>query len=253
MRMSNYSVKILSKQMLANNTLGIRIEKPAGFTFQPGQYVTLTIPNTTDIDPNGNGRYFSIANSPDEPNLLFGIRLLDTAYKKRLISLDVGETVEINDAAGSFLIDQSSNRPLVFFAGGIGVTPIRSMVNHLIKNNISREITAFYSNRTPEDAAFMDDFASWQREHESFKIIHTMSRVSEEHSWAGNRGRFTTELVSSHMARLKKPICYIVGTHEFISGIRTILNNIGIPEQDVIREVYCGYCPDHSCCCDYVH
>ena len=127
--------------------------------FKPGQYLEWTLPHEK-IDNRGMRRYFTIASSPTEKDMIMGVKFYDkpSSYKQSLISLENQGIVVASQLAGDFTLPKDKNKKLIFIAGGIGVTPFRSMIKYLIDNNEKRDIVIFYSNKSFADIAYKEIF-----------------------------------------------------------------------------------------------
>ena len=114
----------MSSRPLTPTTHGIRVEKPAGFTFEPTQFTFLQLetPDGVDVRP------MSLATSPTRPDLEYGVRVSDSAYKRAFAALQSGDTVTVQGPLGHYILDQS--RPAVLVAGGIGITPLKGMAEY---------------------------------------------------------------------------------------------------------------------------
>ncbi|MGH9821804.1 MAG: FAD-dependent oxidoreductase [Blastocatellia bacterium] len=158
--MAMHVVRLLAREEIARETIALHFERPESFEFKPGQYVSLRLIDPPETDDEGNSRYFSITTAPHEPNLTFATRVRNTAMKRVLNSTPLGTEVKITGPFGAFTLDADATRPVVFIAGGIGITPFRSMVVHAAHERLPHRIWLFYSNRTPEDAAFLQELQS---------------------------------------------------------------------------------------------
>lgn len=110
-------------------------------------------------DEEGNKRGFSLNSAPDDPELMFTTRLRDTAFKRVLKTMPLGTPVKLEGPFGDFTLIHNPRRPAVFLAGGIGVTPFRSIARWAAHQKLPKRIFLFYSNRRPEDAPFLDELA----------------------------------------------------------------------------------------------
>ena len=113
------------------------LEKPEGFDFIAGQYMTVSLFNPPETDDEGDSRFLSIASAPYEKYLMVATRIRDTAFKRVLKNLLVGSEIKIAGPDGSFYLPQKSFRPVVFLIGGIGITPVFSIIKNkpLTKNS----------------------------------------------------------------------------------------------------------------------
>jgi len=145
--MANHQVRLRKKEAIAEGTMTFYFEKPAGFQFKPGQFANLTLVSPPETDAEGNVRMFSIASAPFEDDLMFTTRMRDTAFKRVLKSMPFGTEIKLGGPFGSFTLHSDSSRPAVFLAGGIGITPFRSMILHASRSRLPHRLLLFYSNR----------------------------------------------------------------------------------------------------------
>ena len=127
--MPRFASKLVKRSDVADGTTAFAFERPAGFDFVAGQYLTVTLPDPLYDDPKGNLRTFSIASPPHETNhLLVATRMTGSPFKRSLAEAPLGAAVSIFGPAGDFTLPAVAATPLVFIAGGIGITPFRSMI-----------------------------------------------------------------------------------------------------------------------------
>ena len=152
--MPKHVIKLTDKQEIAKDTMTFEFEIPDDFEFRAGQtgYFTLIDPDETDEE--GNSRTFSFTHAPTENKLEIATRLRDSAFKRVLQDLPVGSEIKCNAPFGTFTLHNKESKPAVFLIGGIGITPIRSMIAEVTNRKTSHDITLLYSNRKPEDAPF---------------------------------------------------------------------------------------------------
>src|SRR6476646_8209524 len=125
---TTYLVTLNDRRQVAERTMAFQFEKPDGFTFTAGQSIDLTLMNPPETDGEGNGRTFSIASAPDEDLLLVATRMPDTAFKRVLGTLPINSHVTIEGPFGNLVLHHDQAKAGVFLAGGIGITPFRSIL-----------------------------------------------------------------------------------------------------------------------------
>lgn len=125
---NGYSITLIERRLVAEGTMAFYFDKPPQFVFTPGQFVDLTLPQPSETDAEGNTRALSIASAPQESTLMVATRLRDTAFKRELQRMPLGSIVRMEGPFGQFVLHPDQTRPAVFLAGGIGITPFRSMV-----------------------------------------------------------------------------------------------------------------------------
>ena len=239
---STFTSKLKSRETLAEGTMGFYFEKPAGLDFKPGQYMDMTLIDPPQTDAEGNIRSLSIASAPEEEHLLFATRMRDTAFKRFLGSAPMGAEVKMEGPMGSFTLHNNASKPAVFLAGGIGITPFSSIVRHAAKARLPHRLFLFYSNRRPEDAAFMDLLGDLERQNPNYKFIPSMSEMRKSsRPWKGETGFINREMLARHLNALQGPIYYIAGPPAMVAAMRQMLSGAGVDEDDIRTEEFAGY------------
>jgi ferredoxin-NADP reductase len=126
--LAGFRTGLLSRNSVAEGTMAFHFARPKGFSFKAGQAADLTLLNPPETDSEGNIRTFSIASPPFEEQLTFATRMRDTAFKRSLKVVPLGTEIQIAPPSGSFTLHKNANKPAVFLAGGIGITPFLSVI-----------------------------------------------------------------------------------------------------------------------------
>lgn len=201
--------------------------------------VTLIEPPETDAE--GNTRSFSIASAPFETDLTVATRMRDTAFKRVLRAMPPGSEVSIAGPFGSFTLRQNS-QPAVFLAGGIGITPFRSMLLQAFRDKMVRRFFLFYSNRRPEDAAFLEELQELEGKAAGFRLIATMTDMQKSRRpWEGETGRVNPAMLAKYLAELNGPAYYVAGPPGLVAAMQGVLQAARIKEDDVVTEEFPGY------------
>jgi len=233
------TTKLLERFEVAHNTMAFRLAKPPGWEFRPGQSLDLTLLNPPETDTEGNTRAFSIASPPQDPTLLVATRMRDTAFKRVLKSLPIGSGIGIAGPFGSFSLHNQASRPSILLAGGIGITPFHSIALHAAREKLPHRIILFYSNRRPEDAAFLDELRSLHTQNPNFKLVATMTGTHD--SWNGETGHIDKAMLHRYVAELDGAICYIAGPPSMVKGLTSVLPDWGVDTDDIRSEEFAGY------------
>src|SRR5690349_18163535 len=155
-------------------------DKPAGFSHEAGQNAMFRLIDPPEDDAEGPMRTFTIASAPYERELMIATRMRDTAFKRTLRAVPLGTKIEMEGPAGLMVLHEDPARPAVFLAGGIGITPFRAMTRDAMKRELPHRIVLFYSNRRPQDAAFLAELERLQGP--KFRLVTTMTDAPE---WQG--------------------------------------------------------------------
>jgi ferredoxin-NADP reductase len=125
--MPSYGVRLAKPEEIAEGTMAFHFEKPAGFSFKPGQAIDVVLdspcPHAQRADAQSYRHTFSIASAPFEDELVVAMRMRDSAFKRALKSLPLGSLVKLEGPVGLFTLHEDRARPAVFIAGGIDITP----------------------------------------------------------------------------------------------------------------------------------
>jgi ferredoxin-NADP reductase len=238
--MASYQVKLAGREELAEGTLAFRFEKPAGFEFKAGQAIVLE-----RLDPQAadgqKRRTFSLVSAPFEPALVVATRMRDTEFKRTLKTLPEGAAMKLLGPIGQFTLG-SGARPAVFIAGGIGITPFMSMLRKAASERSSQPRVLLYSNRRPEDAAFLSELQELERQNGNFRLVATMTEMSKSaRKWDRQTGFIDADLISRATGGLKAPIYYVVGPPAMVLAMQETLRGAGVSDEDIRSEEFYGY------------
>jgi ferredoxin-NADP reductase len=237
-----YESRLLSRVEVAEGTMAFHFEKPVQFDFKPGQAADVTLSNPPETDAEGNTRTFSIASSPFQNELMFATRMRDTAFKRSLKKVPLGTAVKIGPAMGSLTLHKNSAKPAVFLTGGIGITPFLSIVRQADHDRLPHRLYLFYSNRRPEDAAFLEALQLLENSNPNFQLICTMTEMSKSRKvWKGETALIDKEMLNRHLSDLQGPIYYIAGPPTMVAAMQQTLVSAGVEEDDIRAEEFAGY------------
>lgn len=235
-------MKLKERKEIANGTMAFLLEKPAGFEFKAGQAMEVKLENPPETDAEGNSRAFSIASAPHEPYVMFATRMRDSAMKNSLKKIPLGTELQVDGPWGDLKLHTRAARPGVFLAGGIGITPFRSIVLDAAKNKLAHKLWLFYSNRRPEDAAFLEELGRAEKENPNFKMIATMTEMEKSsRPWHGKTGFVDQKMLAAAIGDLSAPIYYIAGPGSMLNAMKKMLLEAGVNEDDVRAEEFAGY------------
>jgi ferredoxin-NADP reductase len=237
-----FTAKLHSRQEVAEGTMAFRFEKPAGWTFKPGQFVDLTLLDPPETDGEGNTRSLSIASAPEEETIMVATRMRDSAFKRVLERLPAGTEVKIEGAFGSLTLHKNSERAAVLLAGGIGITPFRSIAVHAARAKLPHRIFLFFGNHRPEDAPFLDELAGLEQQNPNFRLIATMDAMDRSHHpWQGETGFIDQAMLERHLKQAASPLYYIAGPPEMVATMQNLLAQAGVDDEDIRAEEFSGY------------
>lgn len=199
--------------------------------FKAGQYVFLKDPNFSNPEEE---HPFSITSTPDRTNLEFCIKQYGDwteSFAKRV----KGSIVFVSEPQGEFVWDKDITYA-VFLLGGIGISPIMSILRTLQKKGNESEIVMIYGNRTPKTIAYEKELHQLENTLSNFKVIHVFSDIPYTHSWSGYRGFITKDIIEKEVNVKKNPTVFFIGPPIFIEKMNRILHSIGINQSQMKKE-----------------
>lgn len=213
-------------------------KKPPGFNFYAGQYLDYELPVK---DPDGNTRSFTIASSPTEDFLMLSTKNGKSVFKKNLLSLKPGTEVKTSHPAGTFTLDEKS--PAVMIAGGIGITPFRSMIKYALDQKLTTPMTLIYSSSTKkvktavkrgfylnsdENFPFKKELDAWKQNLPNLNIIY--------HNSSQNGHLTKLPAITYHL-----PIYYLAGPPKMVDSFEKMLLEMGVEETNIRYDRFGGY------------
>jgi ferredoxin-NADP reductase len=239
---ARYKSKLTNREEIAEGTMAFHFEKPPGFQSRAGQAIDITLLNPPETDAEGNVRTFTVASPPFAEDLVIATRMRDTAFKRSLKAAPLGTDVSIEGPSGSFTLHKNSSKAAVFLAGGIGITPFMSIASQATRDTLPQELYLFYSNRRPEDTAFLDTLEAIRQQNPRFHLIATMTEMTKSHrQWKGENGFVNREMLEKYIPDLHGPIYYVAGPPGLVTAMRGILTGAGVDEDDIRTEEFAGY------------
>lgn len=235
-------VRLVRRETVAEGTMAFHFSKPPAFRHQAGQSVLLKLVNPPETDSEGDARTFTLASAPHEEVLIIATRMRDTAFKRVLKTAPIGMAAVIDGPHGEMVLHDDPARPAVFLAGGIGITPFLSMARHAAQARLPHRLYLFYSNRRPEDAAFIVELRQMEQANPNYRLIATMAEPEKSsHPWSGETGFIRRDLLERHLPDLASPVYYFAGPPQMTMAMQKMLEDIGIPEQEMRYEEFYGY------------
>ncbi len=213
-----HKVKLLEKKDVAQGTTAFWFEKPSGYNFIAGQHTTWQLINPPETDPEGDSREFSFACPPSDENLMITSRMRDTAFKRVLHNLPIGTEIEIGEPEGDFVLHSDASRPAVFLAGGIGITPFRSMV----LDAPTRKIVLVAINRTPEETPFLNELGA-------INIFTSQT------------GHPTFDTINQATGSTMNAVYFVAGPGKMVHAMRNLLLENSIDDLYIKTEDFEGY------------
>ena len=240
-RPQRYVLPLLDSRRESATAMTFRFStEGTGFRYRSNQAIRLALPGVDD--PWGPVRSFSLSSSPSEQGFIsVTCKISDTPFKRALERLTPGETAEVYGPLGAFLLD--GQRPSLFLAGGIGITPFRGMYRYAADTGDPQERRLLYSARVPEELVFRAELDEISRKSPQLQVQYTVTRPKEsKERWNGRTGRIGARWIRETAENLDRPKYYVAGLPGMVQDVVMLLTGpLGVPEDDIDYEVFRGY------------
>jgi glycine betaine catabolism B len=234
-------LRLKERIKIAPDTYDFIFNHIRNFAFAPGQYMEWTLGHEHP-DTRGNRRYFTLASAPTEKTLRLGVKFYQksSTFKKAMLSMTSGDEIVAAQLAGDFVLPKDPRQKCVLIAGGVGVTPFRSMIKYLLDTHRPRPITLFYANKTVDDILYKDVFDRAQHELGIQTIYAVTDTKNLPSSWTGTIGRITPELIKSKLPDHRRCIFYLSGPKSMVDSFKETLQQMHVPSSHIRTDFFSG-------------
>lgn len=204
--------------------------------YEAGQFIELTL-HSPSPDERGIKHWFTLSSSPTEERLSITTRFTPdrgSTFKQTLLALKPGQEVNMSDPMGDFVLPTDKSRPLVFVAGGIGITPMRSMIKWLHDNQEQRTIQLIYATSTPEELVFRELFAS-------YGLPVTLIVSNPPARWEGESGHITAERILELSPNVEDKLYYMSGPEPMMETLFKDFQKLGVDTPQLVTDYFPGY------------
>lgn len=209
--------------------------QPARYT--AGQYTELHLPHKNP-DKRGTKRWFTLSSSPNSELLTITTKYAgddkSSSFKKALFDLQPGTEVDMAEPMGDFVLPKLVQTPLVFVAGGIGITPFHSILEWLYETMEERPIKLLYGVRNEDEIIFQDTF-----DRASVEPTIIVSEPSD--SWGGERGQLSAELILGLEKPSEDTLVYLSGPEPMVQALARDLHKQGLPKNQIVSDEFPNY------------
>ena len=206
--------------------------------FQAGQYMEWTLDHVP-ADGRGNRRSFTIASSPTEDTIQVGLKYYDpsSTFKSVFASMKPGDTIVAGQVTGSFTLNGMEGKKLAFIAGGVGITPFRSMIKQIIDEDGQQDIVVLYSVADLQEQAYRDVF--YEAQSHGVRLITIASNITVAPEVIS--GPITTALIQAQIPDFKDRTFFVSGPNSMVQGVRQSLSQGGVSRTRIHTDYFSGY------------
>ncbi|MHB1340633.1 MAG: ferredoxin--NADP reductase [Coriobacteriia bacterium] len=231
---NTWKVAFLGQWPCAEGIVTFRFSKPAGYEFNAGQFFTLTL-GTREGDQS---KHFSHASAPEDATIDLTTRITGSAFKDALMALAPGEDVTLTGPRGRLTVPPSA-RAVGFLTGGVGITPARSIIRHLVLSGVPLGIALFYGNRSDDCVPYAEEFRALSGIRDGFTLVEVIEQPTG--AWTSEVGRITADLVRRYAPGVEDYFWIVSGPPPMVEAMRTVVADLGLGPESVIFESFAGY------------
>jgi ferredoxin-NADP reductase len=205
--------------------------------YQAGQFffVTIVVNETEAVHT------FSFSSSPTEKEYLeFSKRMTSSDYSRALAAMEPGAWAHLRGPAGSFTLPQRSEK-LAFLTGGIGITPMRSMLRYIVDKGLPHDVVLLYSNSSLEETTFREELDSMALGHEKVRVEYVPSGQDLPPGWTGKTGRIDKFLIVELIPDYRDRLFYLCGPPGMVVSLQEALAKLDVPKEQIRQDSFTGY------------
>lgn len=238
--MQEFKVKLTGKRQEASGTKTFLFAKPAGFEYIAGQYAYFTLPELKFPDPRGKIRHFTISSSPTEDFLSITVRVRkESGYKQTLDQLPEGTEIDFRGPTGDFVLDEKDTKPQVMIAGGIGITPYRSIIKDINDRSLNTPIYLLYANSHEDEITFKTELDEIASKNSNIKVTYFISEPDA--NWKGEKGRMDSSSISHLTSHISRPTFWLCGPPLMVQALEEVMDKLKVPQENLKVEKFSGY------------
>jgi len=232
---------LVEKKEIAQGTYEFSFTPNMRLGYYPGQYLEWTLPEGKGTDARGNRRYFTIASSPTDSLVRLGVRLTEplSSFKQSLLALTPGTTISAAHISGDFTLPEKPEQKVAFIAGGIGITPFRSMIGYMVDTKQQRDTVLLYSNKTGEEVGYYDFFESAKA---TIPLKTVYALTNDTRPFVGTvHGFIDATLIQREIPDYKERTFYISGPRSMVVAFQKTLRELGLPGSHIRTDYFPGF------------
>ena len=240
--MAEFQMSLVDRQRIARDTMAFWFNtNETRYEFRAGQHADFLFMNPPTESAGDNSRTLSLANSPGDKGLvMIALRMRQTGFKTALKAAALGTRFQVSRPRGSFTLHKDTTRAAVFLAGGIGITPMRSILYWAAEERLPHKLYLFYANRDAEDVAFLEELEGLAAQNPNFTLIPTLTRRKGP-TWSHESGPIDRGLLKRYLPGLNGPVYYVAGPSGMVAAMTTMLRSSSVSDDDIKTEEFGDY------------
>lgn len=232
--MKEYTVKVTEVIQRTPTAVSIRMDRPDGFEYDPGQWAVFSL----EVNDGLETRPLSFSSSPTEGFLEFTKGVTRSAFSTAVKECEPGDLVKFKGPAG-VLVYMGGTPKVTFMAGGIGITPVRSIMKYLSDTGDSGQKVLLYASRNPEETAFQDEIRQWESNDPGLSVVQAYEQPPD--GWTGPVGFITNEMIEENIPGINEQRFFVSGPPAMVGCVMECFVDLNVPKDKVTLEELTGY------------
>jgi ferredoxin-NADP reductase/Na+-translocating ferredoxin:NAD+ oxidoreductase RnfD subunit len=233
-------LQLKAKHQLGPNIYDYEFITETPLAFKPGQYLEWTLPHA-HTDDRGNRRTFTIASSPTEKTFHLGVKFYNpsSSFKRALFAMEPGQQLWAGHLTGDFTMPDNPRQKMVWVAGGIGVTPFRSMAQYMVDIKQQRDVVLFYAIADPQEIAYEAVFDEAKKY--GLRLVPVLAAKEVPPSWKGLTGFLNPELIRAEVPDYAARYFYLSGPNAMVANYTLLVQKMGVSRRHIVTDYFPGY------------
>jgi len=230
-----YNLKIdkIIDETYDTKTFRMKIPPGLGINFFPGQFFIVRFEDSKSLK-----RAYSISSSPTDREHLDITMNLVGEFTNRLWKCKINDGLIFAGPYGKFFFDQEMTQNLILICGGLGITPLRSIIRYCCSKNLPNKMNLIYSARTPEGIIYKEELEQFRKRNMKYQHVFTVTRPKPKHYWGGRTGRIDKELLRINIANIEDSLFFICGPLQFVKDVIGMLEDLGAKKLQIKTDIW---------------
>ncbi|MCU0666499.1 MAG: FAD-binding oxidoreductase [Candidatus Omnitrophica bacterium] len=236
--MKDFRMKFIEKIPRTPTVISFRFFPQERVDFLPGQFMRLIFDEHNPGNKELN-KYLSLSCGTDKGYIEVTKRISASSFSNKLLGLNKDDSVSVQGPLGSCVFEKQFKK-VSFLVGGIGITPVISMLEYVLSNKIQSDISVFYSNRNEEEIAFKKQLDDWMEINKSLKVYYTVTECAPKDKNCFYGG-INKELLSANICDAQERVIFIFGPPKMVEAMQVLAQGINCPQTNIKTEKFIGY------------
>lgn len=227
-----YKLKIIKIIEETPDTKTFRV-KNKDIHFYPGQFFMIRFEDSETFR-----RAYSVASSPKQKDYIDITMNLVGEFTKKLWQAKVGDSLLFKGPYGKFYFNDEMDNDLILIGGGLGISPLMSIIRYCNDKKLKNKINLLYSVRTPKDIVYNEELKEIKEQNNNFNYTATITRPDDKTPWTGKTGRINIDLLKNNIRNVEDSLYFICGPLAFVKSAIAMLESLGAKKEQIKTDIW---------------